>query len=265
MYSSVQMAFKFIRYWLTSANGKGHGMHSPFAFELIEKVLNDTRHFYAYDEVEQLRKFYLNESVVIPIEDFGAGSKTEKTKERKLKSIAQTSLKPKKFSQLLFRLVHFYQPKKILELGTSLGVTTAYLAKANPSAKIISMEGAQAVAEVAKLSFKKLSLNNIEVVTGNFDETLPFVLSGNSSVDLAFIDGNHRYEPTIRYFNQILNSCNEYSIIILDDIHWSKEMEQAWYEIRQNESVTMTIDLFFIGLVFLRKDFKIKQHFSIRF
>ena len=114
-------------------------------------------------------------------------------------------------------------------------------------------------------NFAKLKLKNIELVKGNFDDTLPTVLSSLPTVDLAFIDGNHRYQPTLNYFEQILVKSNHQSIIILDDIHWSREMEEAWQMIQQHSAVTMTIDLFFIGIVLLRDEFKIKQHFSVRF
>ena len=108
-------------------------------------------------------------------------------------------------------------------------------------------------------------MKNIEVVEGNFDTTLPIALSQLSTIDFAFLDGNHRYQPTINYFNQVLAKSNEYTIIILDDVHWSKQMEKAWNEVKQHPQVTLTIDLFFIGIVLLRKEFKVKQHFVIRF
>jgi predicted O-methyltransferase YrrM len=84
-------------------------------------------------------------------------------------------------------------------------------------------------------------------------------------VDLLFVDGNHRKEATLEYFNIFLEKATPQSIFIFDDIHWSKEMEEAWKLIQQHNSVTLTIDLFFLGMVFFSKDFKVKQHFPIRF
>lgn len=265
MYSKTQLVLKYLNYYLRSSNGKGHGMHSPFVFELIDEVLNDNRNFYAFDPIEKIRQSLLTNQQKLMIEDFGAGSRTIKTNERTVASIARSSLKPKKYSQLLFRIVNHYQPKIILELGTSFGITTSYLASAKQDATIISMEGAPAIAAIAKENFSKLKLNNIELIQGNFDDTLPKTISNLSTIDLAFIDGNHRHQPTVNYFEQILANANNYSIIILDDIHWSEEMEAAWKDIQNNSSVTMTIDLFFIGIVLLRNEFKVKQHFSVRF
>ncbi len=265
MYSKTQLVLKYLNYYLKASNSKGHGMHSPFVFELIEEVLNDKRNFYAYDSIERIRQSLLFNQNKLSVVDFGAGSRVIKNKERTVASIARSSLKPKKYSQLLFRMVDHYQPKTIVELGTSFGITTSYLASAKPDANIITLEGASAVAKIAKENFSKLKLNNIEMIEGNFDDTLFSILSNLSMIDFVFIDGNHRYQPTINYFEQILAKSNNYSIIILDDIHWSKEMEAAWQQIQNHSSITMTIDLFFIGIVLLRDEFKVKQHFSVRF
>jgi predicted O-methyltransferase YrrM len=265
MYSSVVSVYKFLKYYITASNSKGHGMHSPFVFDFIANVLNDRRNFYAYNAIEKARKNLLSDSRVITVEDFGAGSKKNKTKEREVSAIASSSLKPKKFSKLLFRIVHYYQCNTVVELGTSLGITTSYLASADTNAKIITMEGSQAIADIALENFSSLHLTNIQQVSGNFNDTLPKLLTTIDTIGLAFIDGNHQYYPTVNYFTQLLTKSNEQTIIVLDDIHWSKEMEEAWQYVRQHESVTATIDLFFIGIVLLRKDFKAKQHFCIRF
>jgi predicted O-methyltransferase YrrM len=266
MYSKTRLALKYLHYLLTASNGKGHGMHSPFVFNFITDVLNDNRHFYAYDQVEQQRKKLLQDNRVLDIEDFGAGSRVMKHRQRLVTDIARSSLKPKKFAQLLFRMAAYYQPQTLLELGTSLGITTAYLAAANPQSRVITMEGSKAVAGVASQGFNHLQLHNITLVQGNFDETLqPTLQQLQQPVGLAFLDGNHRYAPTMAYFNAVLQHTSQDSIIILDDIHWSREMEQAWHEVQQHPAVQATIDLFFIGIVLLCKDFKTKQHFSIRF
>jgi len=265
MYSKTQLLVKYLNYYASASNSKGHGMHSPFVFDLIDEVLNDKRSFYAYANIERLRQTLLVDKRILQIEDLGAGSRIIKNNDRTVASVARSSLKPKKYSQLLFRIVDHYQPKTILELGTSLGITTAYLASSKQDAKVITMEGASAIATVAQENFSILDLKNIELIHGNFDDTLSTTLSSIQTIDLAFIDGNHRYQPTANYFEQILAKSHNYSIIILDDIHWSKEMEQAWHYVQQHEAVTMTIDLFFIGIVLLREEFKIKQHFSVRF
>jgi predicted O-methyltransferase YrrM len=265
MYSKLQLAKKYLQYLLKASNGKGHGIHSPFVFEFVTKVMNDKNQYECYSPIEQLRSQLKRNTTVLSIEDFGAGSRTNAQKQRSISFIASTSLKPKKFGQLLFRASRFYKPQTILELGTSLGITSSYLASGNTDANLITMEGAKSVARVAETNFEKLNLHNIKVIQGNFDETLPSFLMDTSMIDLAFIDGNHRKGPTINYFEQLLPKLNDYSILIFDDIHWSKEMEDAWRIIQSHTKVTLTIDLFFIGLVFFRKEHKEKEHFIIRY
>lgn len=265
MYSPFQLVQKYLRYFFTASNGKGHGVHSPFVYELIEKVLNDKTQYPSYHTIEKIRKQLLEDEQVIEVEDFGAGSTVIKSNQRKIKDIARSSLKPKKYAQLLFRIVQHYQPQTILELGTSLGITTAYLSSANNNAKIFTCEGSKNIATVAQHNFSSLQLNNIDLVQGDFTKTLSLLLQQLQTVDFAFIDGNHRKQPTIDYFHQLLNYSSQSTILVFDDIHWSKEMEEAWQHIKGHPAVTLTIDLFFIGIVCISADFKVKQHFSVRY
>lgn len=265
MYSRWQLAQKYIRYYLTAMNGKGHGVHSPFVFEFITHVLNDSKQYAAYEKVEALRQELLEEKAVIEVEDLGAGSTLAKTSSRSIASIAKHAAKPPKYAQLLFRLVNYYQPETILELGTSLGISTCYMAMANPHAYVVTGEGSNAIAAEATRNFHAMNLPFVELVEGNFDDTLPEMLQSMPIVDMAFIDGNHREEPTLRYFNQILPHTHNFSMIVFDDIHWSAEMEAAWEAIKAHPRVRMSIDLFFVGIVFFREEFKVKQHFTIRF
>ncbi len=265
MYSTLQISWRYLQYWFKSANKNGHGIHSPFVYELIERVLTDDRTFYIFPLIEDARnRLYLDDDV-LNIIDFGAGSKVNDSNKRAVSDIAKSALKSPKFGQLLFRLVNHFNANSILELGTSLGITTSYLAAANPHAKLVTLEGAPEIALKAKQHFQHIGLHNIEQVVGNFDHTLTSVLQEMKSLDFVFIDGNHRLEPTLRYFNQMKPYLHEHSILIFDDIHWSKEMEQAWLKIQQDDQVTLTIDLFFIGLVFFRKEQKEKQHFIVQF
>jgi predicted O-methyltransferase YrrM len=265
MYNPFQLAIKYGQYWCRSANGKGHGIHSPFIFEMVTKVFNKSKKRFAFNNIEKLRHQLLNNDSVIVVQDFGAGSRIIKDHQRKISTIAKSSLKPQKFGQLFFSLVQFYQPATIIELGTSFGISTAYFASANSQTQVFTFEGAKEIAAIAKQNFETLVLQNIHQVIGNFDDTLSSQLKNFHVIDMAYIDGNHRLEPTINYFNALLTKCNAYSIIIVDDIHWSKEMEQAWQYIQHHELVTATVDLFFIGIVLLRNEFKQKQHFSIKY
>ena len=265
MYSTFHLAAKYLRYYTSASNGKGHGMHSPFVYQFIKYILNNKNHYHAPEELKSLRKQLLNNHETIKVTDFGAGSRITSSSERKVSQIARSALKPEKYTEMLFRIVHHYHLKNILELGTSLGVTTSYLSKANPQAKIITIEGSESIADIADQNFRTYNCNNIELLRGHFDALLPNALQQFQSIDLAFIDGNHQYQHTINYFHQLLDKSDNDTILIFDDIHWSMGMEQAWEEIKTNDRVRCTIDLFFMGLVLFRKEFMEKQHFQIRY
>ena len=264
MYSRFQLGLKYFQYYLTASSGRGHGIHSPFVFDFITKILNDKNDHDDYEKVESLRKRLLHDKSVLDIEDFGAGSSSAGPGKREVTSVARHAVKSKKFGQLLYRIVKNYQPKTIIELGTSLGVTTSYLALANSASNLFTLEGAPELANVARQNFKDLQLENVKLVEGNFDHTLPAILYYLSAVDFAFVDGNHRREPTENYFHWLLAKSNSNSIFIFDDIHWSSEMEQAWNHIKDHIAVRCSIDLFFMGIIFFRHEFKEKQHFKIR-
>jgi predicted O-methyltransferase YrrM len=265
MYSAFQLAKKYFNYYLKAQNGKGHGVHSPFVFDFIIHVLNDHKKYECYQKIESLREQLLANNTIIEVEDFGAGSAINPFKNRKVKDIAHSSLKKKKYAQLLFRIANYYQSNTIVELGTSFGITTSYLASAHKDSKIITFEGSHNIASIALSNFKQARLNKIDLIEGDFKKTLEGINNKIEKVDLVFIDGNHRKEATLEYFNFFLKKSSSQTIFIFDDIYWSEEMEEAWKLIQQDDSVTLTIDLFFIGLVFLSPDFKVKQHFTIRF
>jgi predicted O-methyltransferase YrrM len=265
VYSSFQLAKKYLYYYRTASNSRGHGMHSPFVFDFILHVLNNKGGYFPPAAIEDLRRQLMEDERVLDLQDLGAGSRDGISTQRTVSQIARTAVKPKRLAQVLYRLARHYQPQTILELGTSLGITTAYFSKAAPVADIVTIEGSPAIAGIARENFQKLDCRNIRLLQGDFDFLLPDAIRSLASIDLAYIDGNHRYEPTINYFRQCLERSGNDTILVFDDIHWSAGMEKAWEEIRTHPSVSYTIDIFFLGFVFFRKAFKVKQNFTIRY
>lgn len=202
----------------------------------------------------------------IAITDFGAGSKVNASRERTIRDIARNSQKPARFGRLLYRLARHFGAKTILDLGTSLGLTTAYLAEAARlnDGRVLTFEGCPQTAAVARTNFAHLNLQNTTVIVGNIDETLPEQLAALETIDFVFFDANHRYEPTVRYFETCLAKKHNDTVFVFDDIHWSDEMEQAWAYISKHPSVSVTIDLFWVGLVFFRHE-QPKQDFVLQF
>ena len=264
MYSTLRLASKYLHYYLKAANGRGHGIHSPFVFEFVTQVMNDPQDYEAYVAVERLRHRLRRDPTLLEIEDMGAGSVHAATHTRSIASIARHAAKPRLLGQLLFRVARHYRPSTILELGSSLGLSTAYLGFGAPQSRVYTIEGSAALATAAGDNLQSLGLD-IRPITGNFDAVLPGLLARIPSIELAFIDGNHRLEPTLRYFETIFTHAASASILIFDDIHWSAEMEAAWAAIKNDPRVYLTIDLFFLGFVVLRDSFKVKQDFAIRF
>jgi len=258
------MVFRYIRY-LFRAKTK-HGIHSPFVFELVTRVLNDQKQHAEYQQVESLRKQLLRNGNTIEVIDFGArkGNSGYSTYFRKVNEIARRAAIPVKYGRLLLRLIKYYKPRTMLELGSSVGISTMYQAMGNPVARFTSVEGCATTAEYAINNIKMLGLPNTRFVIGNFDVVLNEALSGFESLDYAFIDGNHTSEATMRYFNAIVELAGNDSVYIIHDIHWSPDMETAWQQICRHPSVKVTIDLFYMGLVFFRKEMS-AEHFIIRF
>lgn len=253
--------FSYLKYILTSKTA--HGIHSPFVFELYNEVINKKNRYYAFDKIEQLRQKLLISQKEIEVKDLGTG----KSGKRTIREIAERSAKNSKYGELLFRIGNYFKPDSVLELGTSLGIGTSYLASANLKTKVLTIEGCPSIASEAEKNFGLLELKNIEIIVGDFNSVLPVVLSGirhPASGTLVFFDGNHRKEPTLKYFNQCLELATNDSVFVFDDIHWSNEMEEAWKEIKQHPKVSVTMDLFFLGLVFFRKE-QVKEHFVIRY
>lgn len=259
----LRIARKYVGYILRSNNR--HAVHSPFVYSLIEDVLRDKRKFYAFSQVENRRRELLKDDRTIQITDLGAGSSLQRRTERRVWDLAKYAAKSPKYGQLLFRLANHFQPKTILELGTSLGISTAYLGLSNPNARVVTLEGCPEISNLASDTFQKLGLENIKLIPGNFDDTLGPALLQLPRLDLGFIDGNHRKEPTLRYFAQCMTQVHQDSLLIFDDIHWTSDMEEAWKEITAHPAVSLSIDLFFMGLVFFKQEFREKQHFILRY
>lgn len=241
-----------------------HGVHSPFVYDLLHQVLDKKDQFYAFKAIELIRESLKMNNDEVVIDDLGAGSKNNNSNKRTVRQIIKSSAKVPKYGQLLFRLANHFAVENIIELGTSLGISTAYLGKSRKSSAIYTLEGAPNIAKLAKQNFKKLKLNNINVIEGNFDDTLQPLLDQLEKVDFVFFDGNHKEEATLNYFSQCLEKIHNNTIFVFDDIYWSEGMTTAWENIKKNNKVTVTIDVFELGIVFFRKELP-KQDFVIKY
>jgi predicted O-methyltransferase YrrM len=255
---------KGIKYKSLSRHKFGFGIHSPFVYEFVTGVMRNREKKPAFAEIEKLRKDLLKSEKTLQYHDPGAGSARLRDKNRKIKNIVKSSSVSGKYGSLLFRIVEEFKPKVILEIGTSLGISTLYLAKANKDARVYTLEGAEPLAEVALENFNKLKVQNVQLIPGLFKVTLAETLNEIKMADLVFFDGNHTKKATLEYFYKCLERAGDHAIFIFDDIHWSRGMEEAWDEIKRESKVRVTIDLFRMGLVFFRKGLY-RQDFTIRY
>jgi predicted O-methyltransferase YrrM len=243
--------------------GTKHDVHSPFIFDLYTNSITSTAIPPIAQAIESRRNELKGDTSIIHVKDFGSAMRGA-TYPRTISSIAQVSSKSPKVAHLLWRLSNTLHSNVILDLGTSFGFTTSYLATANANSIVHSFEGCEQTLNVAAKTFEKLNISNVQTHLGDVQETLSLVLSKLQYVDLVFFDANHQYQPTLDYFNLCLEKKHNDSLFIFDDIHWSEGMSKAWDEICQHPSVTVSIDLYQIGLVFFRRE-QVKQHFRLRF
>lgn len=261
-FSGLKLLGRYVRYLLSSTNR--HGLQAPFAYQLNEAVIRRDRKEEHQQAIERLRQELLNDHSLIHVRDFGAGFGGKVYKERRVSYITKNSSKPPRYARVLYRLVKHLRPAVILELGTSVGISALYQVAGNASAKVITLEGCPETAALARRNFARFPQYNIQITTGPFDESLPEVLKQIDKIDYLFIDGHHRLEPTLRYINLCYPHLHENAVIIVDDINWSDEMQQAWQNLLSDPRFTLSIDLFMLGILFTSKDLS-KENFTVRY
>jgi predicted O-methyltransferase YrrM len=247
----------FINHWLYRVDE--HAIHSPFFFDFYHQVIQAHDKHTSFDDIEAIRKNLWNNHTRVVVQDLGAASPHFSTQERKISDIAKTSLAPPYLAHFFFRIAAHIQAEHIVELGTSMGLTTLYLSR-NKTARISTFEGNPAMISIALTHFELFAVKNTRLVEGNIDKTLAEYLQNPAKIDLAIIDANHQYEPTVRYFEWLSKRMNHKGVVILDDIYYSPEMKKAWSEIKRHALVYASMDLFRCGILFFDPDLN-RQHY----
>jgi len=257
--SSIRVAYKYILHFFLARNTKGYGVHSPFMFLFVRFILNEKHPFYIFDKIESNRNLLLSNNETVKVVDFGTGLDRVAT----VKSIAKKSCISKKHGELLFRMVHYYQPSVVLELGTSFGVSTSYLAASSSNIDCYSLEGSPEISHIASQNILNNGLKNIKTIVGNIDTTLPNLLESIHQLDFVFIDANHTSVALLHYFELCLSKITHDTVIVIDDIYWSRDMEFGWDCVKKHKEVSSTIDLYQFGVVFFNKKIS-KKHYIAR-
>lgn len=261
MLNELYRTFDYLEYLLVSDTR--HGTHSPFVYKLLEEIFYVKNSHPAWDGIELIRKEMLQSKSRIELLDLGSGNRSGL---RKLSEITHRTARGAKYGRLLHRLIARFQPQKCLELGTGTGITALYQASALQHGQVLhTIEGAPSLCEITTFNALRCGLSEqIQVHQGNFDHVLPALLQQLQQLDYAYIDGNHTFDATTRYFEQMLPYLHSQSVLVFDDIYWNEEMRNAWTFIKNHALVTVTIDIFAFGLVFFRPE-QAKEHFKIRY
>jgi predicted O-methyltransferase YrrM len=253
---------QYLWHWLTAVNE--HSLHSPFIYNLYTRTIKKDIASEDFAVIEAARTNLLSSTDKIKVTQLGANSKVNNDHLRPIADIARKGIASAKTSKLLFNLIGEFKCKNVIELGTSFGINTMYLA-ANTTVKVTTFEGCRNTASIARENFKNLGYTNIELVEGNIDTTLPLFKSNTiNKIDLALIDANHKLKPTIAYFNHLLHICNDHCIIVVDDIYWSVEMTKAWRHLQEHPSVSVSVDLYELGILFIQPELG-KEHYKLMF
>ncbi|MGD2033931.1 MAG: class I SAM-dependent methyltransferase [Bacteroidales bacterium] len=254
---------RYLYYVLKAGHRKGYGIHSPFIFEMVSNVLFDRSNYEDYAFFSRIRDHLGKSGSRIEVKEMGAPSYRFNKPERSVKELVRHSSVKHKYGKLLYRLVKYYKPSTIIEFGTSVGLSTVYLGKGNEQAQVSSVEGNSSLCDFARHILRENGILNVSVLNRRFDDALDGLLKDLVDPVLVFIDGDHRYEPTMHYYNCFAAAIGE-GIIVLDDIHWSEEMNKAWKRIIRDRNDQATLDLFSLGIVILKKQIT-PRHYIVRF
>jgi predicted O-methyltransferase YrrM len=254
----------YLKYIILSGSRKGHGIHSPFVFDIVSRVFRNKKDTAEVVLIENVRKRLERDNRKIEVNDLGTGCAGEENIPRKVSEIVRTSAVPKKFGILLSNMANEFGRQLIIEFGTSLGISTMYMSSGCSGTSLVTMEGSSALAEIAKANFIEAGIANIRVLTGSFEEKLDEIVLMGIRPGLVFIDGNHRKKPTVEYFEKIAKISDSDTVVIIDDINYSAEMNDAWILIKEHEKVSVTIDIFRMGIVFFRNGTG-RQNYVIRY
>lgn len=245
-------AWKFFRHQFNCRYKKGHGIHSPYLFDVVSRIIFNTGRVYCPDWVlEEHRRMKKDPS--------SAGEEG-----RTISSFARQASVSEKQGALLYRMVQWFKPEMMVELGTGMGISALYMASAAPGIPLHSIEGNTERAALAAQLVSRCQLGPVSIHWGEMEVRLEEIMPLVPGRFLAFVDGNHHFEPTVDYVRNLVGRAGEEAVIVMDDIYWSRDMYRAWREIISWPEVRVSVDLFHMGILLLRKDLN-KREIKIKF
>ena len=260
----VWRAIKYITYIFIARHKKGHGIHSPFLYDLIINTFNNSFQYETYSRIEKLRKIIRTDRQNYIYTNYRPSQNVYTRHPRKVSDVVKKTAISPKHARLIFRLINKFNPNVSLELGTGVGVTTAYIASAKKHNIVYTVDKNNELTDYARHNLQYLDIENVRIINDTFEEAIKKIIRLNKKIDFLLIDGNHTKTATITYLSQMYSLFHNDTIIIIHDIHWSPEMESAWKTIINNPDIKLAIDLFFMGIIFFKSELN-KQNFVIKF
>ena len=235
-----------------------HGVHSPFVYQLVTKCFYNRKNRPEYRKIGEYRKDVFQEKQQLHIQpNCSTFFKANTYKISKLAKIYAPSWKRSKF---LTRLTNYLNCKSVLEIGTQMGIRTSCFAS-HKNCDVITIDNCEETQKIAREKLKKHHFSTIKFCLQEF--TQQEILVDQKKIDCIYIGNTRKKQSTLHLFEEALKKVHNDSVILIEGLHWSKDMNQAWKEIKENKQVSVTIDTFYLGLVFFRKE-QAKEHFKIR-
>lgn len=252
--------FRYLRFY--SAAVTEYDIDSPYIYRFLREVVLDNRFYAAFRRIESLRASLKNSQSMLSVKDLGAGSQVHFNNRRRVAALVRVAAVSPAQGQLLFKTALWTTPRGILELGSSLGISAAYLGLADSRTRMLSIEGCPQTARQARLNLDAVGAGQVEIRVGSFAEQLSGALETLKYVDLLHLDGDHRKEPVMHYVSTCLSKAGPNAVFIIGDIHWSEEMEAAWAALQQLPEVRGSLDLFHFGILFFNPDLLVRRHYA---
>ncbi len=256
---SVIYRIRLYIYYLIKGKSRYY-IHSPFVYDFCRFVLLKKTTSKNKQTIDEIKSYYHNHNLPLELEELGAGKKT--TYVISTSDYLTRTAVTDKYGSLLQHIIEYYKIECVIETGTALGISAAWMAQANTSPQIHTIDGNRDLCTAAEKMFSNFNLNKVHTYHGTIIQTLPKLYSLIGDKTMIYLDAHHTGEASIEYFNMLKPFLRKDSVLVLDDINYSKDMHQAWKEIISDSSVTLSINLFRMGVIFFNPALS-KQEFYL--
>jgi predicted O-methyltransferase YrrM len=169
--------------------------------------------------------------------------------------LANVSSIHRPWGAFLMRLVRELRPQSCVELGAAIGISASYQGaglELNGTGVLRSIEGSPNLAAEARATLSGLGLERVQVIEGRLDDVLDDVMAGAAPVDLVFLDAAKGKEGNLALAEGVLPHLAPRATLVMDDVHWSRQMNRAWRQLRSHPRIALSADLWRLGVCLLQ-------------